>query len=78
MISIYEFENHCDRQKVAITQGELLRIYKIYGELDGAGDDEPLMNYRKISHQLGLHKGSYDFFNQVNSGNQVANIKKIR
>ena len=50
LVSIYEFEGVCDKAGITLTQNEILRMYKLYGDHEESGmSDEPYLNYKKIS-----------------------------
>ena len=46
--------------------------------MDGAILGSKEINYRKMSMSLGLHRDSFNYFNQVHQANRAQNIQKLR
>lgn len=72
LIDISYFDNICSKFKVSFSKEELKRLQKLFKEKPEGADfktlntnketiDYDLINYKKLSYKLGLHKDSLNF-----------------
>ena len=72
MIDITYFDNICQKFKVNFNKEELKRLQKLFKDKPEGGEfttlntnketiDYDLINYKKLSYKLGLHKDSLNF-----------------
>jgi len=83
-----EFISLCEKFKVSIIpieQKQLMKQFALSNDMNeaealGFRDSEAsdMINYRKLSIHLGLHKSSYNFLNKVQSLNKIKNMSKLR
>ena len=61
LATLKHFDSVCQKHSVHLSNNDLQKLQKSYGEQvdvdgDATGFDEQVINYRKLSIQLGLHK----------------------
>ena len=56
LVTIDQFEQTCFKNKVSVSNQELKKLMKTYGD-----QDNEKINYKQLSISLGLHKESYNY-----------------
>lgn len=83
---VMDFQRACAKSNVDFDHKELVKLVQTYG-LQGQAVDRTVesavlaemdINYKKISTSLGLHKESFNYFNQVHQNNRAQNMHKLR
>lgn len=90
VVKISDFQKVCERNGVSIIPLEIKQLLKLYSVASDAQDLDrhglehnpdsalDLLNYKRLSVGLGLHKDSYNYLNKVQSMNRIQNINKLR
>ena len=89
LVDLNQFDDLCVRFKISLTSEELMKIKKLFGvQIEEQGDEEvlyentmwqqqsDLINYRRLSFYLGLHKDSLNFLNK--QGPVQSTVKKLQ
>lgn len=81
VISLSNFEQILQKQNVSIVRDEMKQLLRMFGQDMEHGEpdhEEELINYKRLSIQLGLHKESYNYLNKVQNINKENNMTKLR
>ena len=75
LVSLIDFEKSCIKAGITLGQSELHRLYKNYGEYS---EEQDLIDFKRLSYGLGMHKESYNHLNKAHQNTRIKNISKIR
>ena len=75
LVSLIDFEKSCIKAGITLGQSEILRLFRNYGD---ESEDQDLIDFKKLSIGLGMHKESYNHLNKAQKNTRIKNITKIR
>lgn len=90
ILHIEDFLKTCEKFGVSLIPLEvkqILRIYSVASDPEDANvfgfennlkEAEEIINFKKLSMSLGLHKESFNYLSKVQSQNRIHNISKLR
>jgi len=65
------FDQTCQKHGVSLSKNDLKKLMQQFAQeaetskIDSTGFDLQIINYRKLSIQLGLHKESYNYLKKI-------------
>ena len=75
-VTVDEFNKACLRFHVNFTREELANVRRYFGFGEELGKD--YVDFERLSHTFGLHKGSYDFFHRSFSNNRSKSMYRLK
>lgn len=75
-VTIDEFNKACLRFHVNFTREELRNVRKLFGYGEEVGKD--YVDFERISHQFGLHRGSFDFFQRSFANHRSKSMFRLK